>query len=257
MAVDRVEPVVDRYTWRTTQVGFNPSKTHEESGTYECVHWEMTLPKKMPKNIAVDGFQLARPRAIRLSRSLGLVMLSTLALMALIAAPAAANENKNFSIGLSGLIGGPFDADSPDPGLDNTGFSAHFAWRTQPQTKIVARIAKVDLEGDTLGTFADPEISYINVGGEYTFREPYYTSGFYIGLGLYQLEGLPLVNTASPGIAALGTEDETTVGVALGVTADFSIVESVSLFADLSFHYADLDQASFLGFLHFGIAYHF
>ncbi len=231
----------------------------------------MTLPKKTPKNIEFTGSRLDCTPTARASRSFGPTVLSALLLALLFTVPATANENKNFSIGLSGLVGGPFDADStgPDPGLDNSGFSAHFAWRTQPQTKVVARIAKMDLEGETIGTFADPEISYLNVGGEYTFREPYYTSGFYIGLGLYRLEGLPLANTtnttntgntgstALAGIAALGTEEESTLGIALGVTADFSILESVSLFAELSFHYADLDQVSFLGFLHVGIAYHF
>ena len=202
-----------------------------------------------------DGRQLAMPARKQVGVALVAVMVGLL-----LQSPLWANENKNFSVGLSGLIGGPFDADSsPDPGLDNTGFSGFFAWHTQPQTKVVVRVAKADFGEQQFGSLFDPELSYINVGGEYTFREPYYTSGFYLGLGLYQLEGLVAGSTNSlPGtpLSSL-SQDDSSVGVALGVTADFSVVESVSLFADLSFHYADLGEASFFGFLHFGVAFHF
>lgn len=169
----------------------------------------------------------------------------------LLCAPAAANESKNFTLGLAGMIGGPFDVDGEDPGFSQTGVSARFSWRTQPRTMISLRAAQVDMSGEILGTLFDPELTYFTVGGDYSFQEPYYVSSFYIGLGYYQLDGQRV------GVGGLADDDEGSIGVTLGTTADFSVTETVSIFADLSLHYADLEPMQFFGFLHVGIAYHF
>lgn len=163
----------------------------------------------------------------------------------------SASETKNFSLGLSAAIGGPLDSNGTDPGTSNTGYGLHFSWWTQPQTKVVVRAAQVDLGDGFFGNLSGAELGYVNIGGEYTFKEAYYTSGFYIGLGLYRLEG----SLASP--AGFVDEQTSSIGAVFGVTADFSITETVSAFGDLSFHYADLDQAQFFAFLNVGIAYHF
>lgn len=169
----------------------------------------------------------------------------------LVCGPATANESKNFTLGLAGMIGGPFDADGEDPGFSQTGISARFSWRTQPRTMISLRAGQVDMSGEILGNVFDPELTYFAVGGEYSFQEPYYVSSFYLGLGQYQLEGLV------PSVNGLVQDDENSLGVTLGTTADFSLTESFSIFADLSLHYADLEAMQFFGFLHVGVAYHF
>lgn len=179
------------------------------------------------------------------------VALVLLATMTMLCAPAMANESKNFTLGLAGMIGGPFDVDGEDPGFSQTGISARFSWRTQPRTMISVRAAQVDMSGEILGNVFDPELTYVTVGGEYTFQEPYYVSSFYLGLGQYRLDGLV------PSAAGLVQDDDNTIGVTLGTTADFSVTEAVSIFADLSLHYADLEPMQFFGFLHVGIAYHF
>ena len=179
------------------------------------------------------------------------VALLAVLLAVLLGAPASANESKNFTLGLAGMIGGPFDVDGEDPGFSQTGVSARFSWRTLPRTMISVRAAQVDMSGEVLGNVFDPELTYFTVGGEYTFQEPYYVSSFYLGLGNYQLDGLVV------GANGLAQEDENSLGVTLGTTADFSLSETVSIFADLSLHYADLEPMQFFGFLHVGIAYHF
>lgn len=184
-------------------------------------------------------------RSAKLSGALGLLLVCALCV------PASANESKNFTLGLAGLIGGPFEVDGADPGFSQTGVSARFSWRTQPRTMISIRAAQIDMSGELLGNVLDPEMTYFTVGGEYTFQESYYVSSFYMGLGHYVLDGLV------PGASGFVSDDDSSLGVTLGTTADFSLTESFSIFGDLSLHYADLDAVQFFGFLHVGLAYHF
>ena len=162
-----------------------------------------------------------------------------------LASPSVSQE-KSFTASLQGSLGGALGADEPDPGLGNLGFHLGFSWVVQPQTNVVARAGRIDFS-DRLETVLDPELTYVTIGGEYTYQESYYKSGVYLGVGIYNLEGRITGDSF----------DDTSVGVVLGITGDFPITAKFSFVAELSAHYADLDTTQFFGFLHAGLAFHF
>ena len=160
---------------------------------------------------------------------------------------AVAQEPYTFSATIQGSIGGAMGADEPDPGLGNVGFQVGFSWVIQPRTHVVVRFGQVSFSDERLETLFDPELSYAVIAGEYTYQESYYTSGIYLGLGIYNLEG----------IKAGATSHDTSIGVAFGITGDFPMTRRFFILAELSAHYADLDQTQLFGFFHIGAAFRF
>ena len=73
------------------------------------------------------------------------------------------------------------------------------------------------------------DLTYATVGGEYLFNEGYYTSGVYLGLGWYGLDGGELAESDSEG----------SIGLALGLTGDFAITKRFSILVELSGHYTE------------------
>ena len=104
--------------------------------------------------------------------------------------PAAASDLYNFTASIFGTVGGALDVSGEDPGVDRTGFQLGFAWVTQPKAQVGVRLGQVSMDGEQLEGLFDPELSYATIGGEYRYRENFYDSGVFLGLGLYQLEGL-------------------------------------------------------------------
>ena len=155
----------------------------------------------------------------------------------------------NYTISLAGGLGGAFDAD-PDPGLSNTTIQLGFSLALDTTSLFVARLGQLDLDDPQgFGGLADAELTYVTLGGEYRLRRSLYDSGIFLGLGGYRLEGTRF---------ATGEGDEqTALGLVLGVTADFPITRRFSILSELSGHYADLDEAQFFGMLHVGVAFHF
>lgn len=146
-----------------------------------------------------------------------------------------------------GSLGGALGVEEPDPGIGNTGFQAGFSWVVQPQTNVVTRIGRLDFSGEQLEGLFDPTLTFVTIGGEYTYQESYYKSGIFLGVGFYDLDGQ----------AVAGPSDDSSVGVVLGVSGDFPLTSSLSFVAELSAHYADLDRVQLFGFFHAGIAFHF
>lgn len=176
-----------------------------------------------------------------------LLRLALLAALLLLPGAVRAQEPYTFTAGLMGGIGGSFDAE-PGDDLGNTGFQLNLAMVTEPRTHVGFRLGRLSLDGEErFGSLTEAELSYVTIAGEYRFPQSYYESGLYIGLGGYRLEG------------DRGSRDEqdTAVGLNLGVTGEFRVTQWLGVLIELSGHYADLDEAQLFGMGHAGIAIHF
>jgi hypothetical protein len=171
-----------------------------------------------------------------------------LALALLSPGEAQAQETYTFTVAALGGIGGSVDADVGDE-LDNSGFQLDLGMVIQPSNHLVLRLGKLGL--DSAGQFedlTDADLTYATIGGEYRYRHSYYDSGVYLALGGYRLEGTGLAGK---------TENETAVGLALGVTGDFPIRSWLAVQVELSGHYVDFDRANLYAMGHAGLAIHF
>lgn len=170
--------------------------------------------------------------------------------LALLLAPGAARaqETYTFTVAALGGIGGSVDADVGDE-LDNTGFQLDLGMVIQPQNHLVLRLGSLGLDSaERFEDLTDADLTYATIGGEYRYRHTYYDSGVYLALGGYRLEGTDLGGS---------DEDETAIGLALGVTGQFPIRQWLSFRVEFSGHYADFDRANLFAMGHAGLAVHF
>lgn len=172
--------------------------------------------------------------------------------VALLGAPGAAsaqdNELYTFTVGVLGGLGGSVDAE-PGDSLANTGFQLNLAMVTEPQTHFGIRLGRLALDDDEVfGSLTDADLTYVTLGGEYRFAEGFYDSGIYIGLGGYRLEGTSFFGRA---------EEDTALGLTIGVTGEFPINRWLGVLVELSGHYADLEEAQIFAMGHAGVAIHF
>lgn len=141
-------------------------------------------------------------------------------------APAvSAQETYTFTVSLLGGIGGSIDRS--EAGFGNTSYQLAAGMRIGESSHVVVRAGTIDFDPvDRIGRLTQPGLEYVNLGGEYTFDEGHYTSGVYVALGAYQLDGFVLGRDES------GTE----VGVAVGATGDFDVSPHFSLRAEAAGH---------------------
>jgi hypothetical protein len=160
------------------------------------------------------------------------------------AAPGVAVEPYLVSVGVLGGLGGPLDADQPDPGVDHQALQLDVGVLTEPRTLVVLRLGRLEMD-EPLGALVEPELEYATISGEYRLFDGWYDSGIFLGLGGYRL-------------GADGVDEETAVGLTVGVTGDFEVNRWLSVVAELSGHWADLDAGSqFFGLGHAGLAVRF
>ncbi len=161
---------------------------------------------------------------------------------------ASAQERYNYTVGALGGIGGSIDVDRGDD-LANTGYQLNLTMITEPRTHVGFRLGKLALDGEEFfGSLREAELSYVTVAGEYRFRQAYYESGVYFGLGGYRLEGI-------------GGDDrdtsDTSVGLAVGITGEFKVNRWLGALVEISGHWADFDEAQIFAMAHGGLAIHF
>jgi hypothetical protein len=179
----------------------------------------------------------------------GLVALLGLLVLSGVPGAARAAEQYTYSVGVLGGIGGSVDVDRGD-NLNNTGFQLNLAMVTEPRTHVGFRIGKLNLDkNEFFGSLTNADLSYVTVAGEYRFQESYYESGVFLGLGGYRLSG----NRASDGRA----DDQTSVGLTVGVTGELTINRWLGVLLEVSGHYVNLDEAKIYGMAHGGVAVHF
>lgn len=163
-------------------------------------------------------------------------------------AAAGAQELYTYTLGVFGGIGGSFDAD-PGDSFSNTGFQLNFSVVTEPRSHLGFRVGKLSLDGDEFfGSLSDAEMTYVTVGGEYRGRQGFWESGMYLALGGYRLEGTGLFGDE---------EEETTWGLAVGVTGELPLTRRLGLQGEISGHYVDFDEAQFFAMAHAGLTLHF
>ncbi len=177
-----------------------------------------------------------------------LLLATCLLTLAAVLVPAGADAQEDQPLEASVLfgVGGSFDQDQS--GLGNSSFQIGLSLGVAERTKVGVRFGEIGYsKGDSISVVSNPTLNYITVGGEYTFSERYYESGIYLGLGGYKLEG------------TLGGQpfDDTTLGVALGVTGEFEITRRLGFVAEAAGHLADFGAARYFITFHGGLAYHF
>jgi hypothetical protein len=157
---------------------------------------------------------------------------------------------EGFNVSFSRVIGGPLDADDPDPGFGNLGYQAGFSFATAPRTRVALRVAELQFEGELYGQFVEPELTFATLTGEYSLDAGFYESSVFLGLGGYRLEG----NT----IGGL-SDEESTLGLVVGTAGEFPIYRRLSTIIELSGHYIDLNStgAQLYAFLTVGFGFDF
>lgn len=182
------------------------------------------------------------------TRGVTALLLMTAALF-LAPAAAGAQELYTFTIGLLGTLGGSLDSDVGND-LTNPGVQLNLTMVTEPRTHVGFRLGTLEVgEDGVFGNLGNADLSYITIGGEYRVRYRFYDSGFFAGLGGYRLEGTSLATGAS--------QDETGLGLVLGLSGDFQLTRNFSFVVELAGHYADLNVGDTFLTGHAGIAYHF
>lgn len=166
-----------------------------------------------------------------------------------VAAPATAQELYTFTLSAFGGLGGSIDADVGD-GLDNSGFQLGASMITEPRTRIALRAGRLGLaDGERFESLTDADFEYVTFAGEYRFFESYYAPWAYIGLGGYRLRGDDLFTGADA--------DDTAIGLAFGLTGEFTLTRRLDLVGEVSGHWADFDEANVFAMGHVGLAFHF
>ena len=193
------------------------------------------------------------PKTCTTHRPAPVLALAALAVLAALLAPGAveAQETYTFTVGAFGGLGGSLDAEPGDE-IDNTGFQLDFGVVIQPRNHLMLRIGRLDLDSaDRFEDLTAAELTYATIGGEYKYRHSYYDSGIYLALGGYRLEG----DAAFAGADA--DEEETAIGLALGVTGEFPITRWLGFQVELSGHYVDFERASLFAMGQAGVVVHF
>lgn len=186
---------------------------------------------------------------IRMPMSRRLALAGVLALTLSAAPAASAIEPYLFTV--SGMLGfgGSHDAE-PGDGFGNTAYQAGFSFVTETRTRVALRLGGMELgDGGDFGGLRDAGLTYATVSGEYRFPESYYDTWISFGLGAYQLDGDPRF---------AGVDDnETAVGLSVGVAGEFRIIRNLDLVVEVSGHYADFRDAQMFANALAGVAWHF
>jgi len=156
-------------------------------------------------------------------------------------------ESYLFTASLAGGLAGAFDVDG-SRSFDHPTLQAGFGMFTNDRTLTVVRAGRIAFDPEQeLAGWRDAELDYVNVAGEYRFRQAAYDYGVFLGLGAYRLRG----------DGGFGDDEETALGAVLGFTGDFDLTRRLSLIVELDLHYAFFDDANLYGAGLAGLAVHF
>lgn len=182
------------------------------------------------------------------------LLAASLVLVGLLVAPTAGfgqgafDYNVNFLLGLGGSL------DEDDAGFGNQDFQLGGAVYVERNTQVALRLGLLDWgENDLVGDLASPRLTYLTVAGEYRDRRGFFSgalfdSALFAGLGAYSLEG-----TDPEG----RDDDQTAIGLTVGVSGDFDVSERFAIRLEGSGHYALLDEANLFLMLNVGLVYRF
>lgn len=168
----------------------------------------------------------------RTTPALGLTSLLFLLPFVGASAEARAQDLHSLQFNLFGGIGGSHDVE-PGDGFSNEGLELGVLVPTDPGTVVGVRAGRLSFD-EPFGRYdRDTTLDYVHLAGEYRFFEGFYTSGLFLGLGGYRLEG-----TRAGG----ASDSEDALGLVFGVTADFPLTRHFSVGLQLTGHYVDFDD---------------
>jgi len=169
----------------------------------------------------------------------------------LLALPRPASAEPYFlSLNLLAGVGGSLDGE-PSSGFGNPNFELGLLVPTDINTLVALRIGQIDLsKRSTFEGLEDAKLQYVTIDGEYRFVENYYMSGLFIGLGAYKLGG--------DVVGGGGHDDETQVGLHVGVDGEFPITRRMAVVVQVAGHYVNFsDRAQMYATAQLGLALHF
>lgn len=168
------------------------------------------------------------------------VLIASLALLTLPELAAAQSRPsaspRTYGVSLMGGLGGSIDED--DAGVDNAVFQLGASVMTEGTVRVGIRLGQFQFASeDTLGDLLDPGLTYLTAAGEYTFGETTYQSGLFVGIGLYDLDG----------VSRLTGDDlsSTEIGFTAGATGEFDVSGRLSFIAELTGHVLPGGEAQF------------
>ncbi len=194
---------------------------------------------------------------MRQHRFLGKSLLIALALCCL-AGSSSAQSNNRYTAGVMFGFGSPTGSGSSgaddiflvDDSFDS-GYQLLFAMEMRKDVQFATRFGQMDVELASPGLLAlfgsplDSELTYLTLSGEYRLPAGSYESGYFIGAGYYSIDGQDTF------------EDDSGLGLTLGVNGDFRLNDRWSVLLEFSGHYADLDYAQFFIMGHVGVGWRF
>ncbi len=146
---------------------------------------------------------------------------------------------------LSGGLAGSLDEGS---GFSNPSFQVRFAIETARHRFLSFRLGRMDFSDRSLSLLGEVTLDYLTVSGEYLFTEGNYDSGFFMGLGLYDISGVRLDG---------GDGNQASIGLVLGTLGEFDLSERWFIYGEAAFHYADLDAAQMFADVQVGLGFRF
>ena len=181
-------------------------------------------------------------------KRIGTTVLVTFAVLSfLVPAVGRAQDHYTYTVSALGGVGGSLGEDGA--GVDNPSFGLGLSLLREDRVHVSLRLMQIDFkEEDLIGNLSDASLSYVVAGGEYRSLESYFESGFFVGLGGYDLEGVD-----SFGI----TESETGVGLVVGVTGEFEVNRRFGFLVEILGHLTSLAGNSTFVTGNAGIAVHF
>jgi hypothetical protein len=166
----------------------------------------------------------------------------------LASAPLAAQERGLFVAHAAFGAGGAFDSVG-EKEFDHPAWQLGAGMLTDDRTWTSLRYGQLDLEGEELPIGRlESELEYLNVSGEYRFRQPVYEFGIFVGVGAYRLDAELLAG---------GEEKEEAIGIAAGLTGDFDITARFSFVVEFDAHYVFFRETNTYGTALAGLAVHF
>lgn len=203
--------------------------------------------------------RLAPKEKLLQHRNLGSSILIALALCCL-AGSSSAQTPSRYTAGVMLGFGGATSSGPSGSTIDDAyvlgdsfdlGFQLFFGMEVRRGTLFAARFGQLDIELESpsrLALFGAPlasELTYLTLSGEYRLPAGSYQSGLFLGAGYYSIDGKSFF------------EDDTGLGLTVGVDGDFRLSDRWSVLVEFSGHYADLDYAQFFIMGHAGVAIHF
>jgi len=158
-----------------------------------------------------------------------------------------AQERYTFTASVAGGLAGVLDGDG-NRDFDHPALQVAFGMFSGDRTLTMVRAGRIGFdEAQLVAGVVEAELQYVNIAGEYRFRQPAYDFGLYLGIGSYRVSGEALA----------GDDASTALSAVLGFTGEFDVTRRLSFVAEFDAHYVFFDDEEIYGAGLVGLAIHF